>query len=296
MKIFFNRAVLFTTLLFLSSCNDLVLLNPKGIIAEQQTNLLIISVLLMLIVVLPTIFISLYFAWKYHAKRQEEYDPTFHHSTKIEVVCWGIPTIIVIILAIITWITSHSLDPYKEIKSSKNDPIEIQAIALDWKWLFVYPEQKIASVNWLQIPVDTPINFKITADAPMNSLWIPALAGQIYAMPGMQTKLHIMSDAPGDYLGRSSNYSGYGFSGMKFTTRVSSRQNFNKWVSKVKSSKENLNWERYSELAKQTTDHPVEYFKSVDPHLYHKIMDKFMNPDFGKDKASNKHNNKHLNH
>jgi len=292
MRSFFYKICLLICLLGLSSCNDLVLLNPKGVIAEQQTNLLIISVLLMLIVVLPTIFVTLYFAWKYNKKRKDEYDPTFHHSTKIEIICWGVPTIIIIILAVITWITSHSLDPYKEIESAKNEPIEIQAIALDWKWLFVYPEQKIASVNWLQIPVGTPINFKITADAPMNSLWIPALAGQIYAMPGMQTKLHIMSNSPGDYLGRSSNYSGSGFSGMKFTTRVSSMQDFNKWVSEVRNSSEHLSWDRYSILSEKTKDHPVEYFKSVEPHLYHKIMDKFMNPNFAKDGD----NNKHLNH
>lgn len=292
MKNFLYKIALFLSLTFLTSCNDLVLLNPKGIIAEQQTNLLIVSVLLMLIIVLPTIFISLYFAWKYHAKRKEEYDPTFHDSTKIEIVCWGVPTLIIIVLAIITWITSHSLDPYKEIDSAKNDPIEVQAIALDWKWLFIYPEQKIATVNWLQIPVDTPINFKITADAPMNSFWIPALAGQIYAMPGMQTKLHIMSDSPGDYLGRSSNYSGFGFSGMKFNTRVSSEQEFNDWIKEVKNSGGKLHWEDYSRLVEKTKDHPVEYFKMVEPHLYHKIMDKFMNPDFGK----NDNNNKHLNH
>ena len=293
MKSFCCKIILLFPLLFLSSCNDLVLLNPKGVIAEQQTNLLIVSVLLMLIVVIPTIAITIYFTWKYHHKRKEEYDPTFHHSTKIEIVCLGIPTIIIIILAVITWITSHSLDPYREIKSSKNDPIEIQVVALDWKWLFIYPEQKIASVNWLQIPVDTPINFKITADAPMNSLWIPALAGQIYAMPGMQTKLHIMSSDLGDYLGRSSNYSGVGFSGMKFNTRVSTRQDFNKWVKEVKNSEENLDWKRYSQLAQKSQDHPVEYFNNVKPHLYHKIMDKFMNPNFGKDC---KDKNKHLNH
>jgi cytochrome o ubiquinol oxidase subunit 2 len=291
MRDFFGKITLLISLLFLSSCNDMVLLNPKGIIAEQQTNLLIISVLLMLIIVIPTIVITIYFAWKYNHKRNEEYDPNFYHNTKIEIICWGVPTFIVIILAVMTWFTSHSLDPYREIKSSKNDPIEIQVVALDWKWLFIYPEQKIASVNWLQIPVDTPINFKITADAPMNSFWIPALAGQIYAMPGMQTKLHIMSDSVGNYLGRSSNYSGTGFSGMKFNTRVSSRQDFNEWVTEVKNSNEKLDWTRYSELAKQTINHPVEYFKSVDMHLYHKIMDKFMNPNFGK-----KETNKHLNH
>lgn len=289
MKSLFYRLFSLVFLLFLSSCDNLILLNPKGDIAQQQSDLLIISVLLMLIIVVPTIILSIYFSWKYHHKRKSEYDPEFHDSTKIEIVCWGVPTLIIIVLATITWISSHSLDPYREIKSSQNKAIEVQAIALDWKWLFIYPEQKIATVNWLQIPIDTPINFKITADAPMNSLWIPALAGQIYAMPGMQTKLHIISDTIGDYLGRSSNYSGAGFSGMKFNTRVSSLRDFDSWVIEVKNSQEHLNWDRYSALVEKTKDHPVEYFKSVEPHLYHKIMDKFMNPNFGKDETNNKH-------
>jgi cytochrome o ubiquinol oxidase subunit 2 len=182
------------------------------------------------------------------------------------------------VLAVITWNSSHDLDPFKPL-SAQARPIKIQVVALDWKWLFIYPEQNIASVNYVQFPLNTPIDFQITADAPMNSFWIPQLGGQIYAMPGMSTELHLMADKPGHYSGKSANISGEGFSGMTFDTNVSDNDEFNTWVSSVKQKQHPLDLAAYSELAKQSKNNPVTYYSSEDPELFDSIINKYEGPD-----------------
>jgi cytochrome o ubiquinol oxidase subunit II len=182
------------------------------------------------------------------------------------------------ILSVIIWKSSHDLDPFKPLDSTK-EPLTVQVVALQWKWLFIYPEQDIATVNTLRIPENTPINFQITADAPMNSFWIPSLGGQIYAMPGMMTKLHLDGTVQGVYEGSSANISGEGFSSMRFKTHVDSLETFNHWVDQtVKREGKDLTTEVYDELAEPSRDVLPIYYKSRDPSLYDKIIMKYMTP------------------
>ncbi|MCT8343995.1 cytochrome o ubiquinol oxidase subunit II [Photorhabdus kleinii] len=263
--------------LVLSGC-DMVLMNPKGAIGAEQKTLILTAIGLMLIIVIPVIIMAFTFALRYReANRSATYRPNWAHSNKIELVVWTVPIIIIIILATITWKTTHELDPYKPLVSDEKT-VTIEVISLDWKWLFVYPEQGIATVNEIAFPTGVPINFKITSDSVMNSFFIPQLGGQIYAMAGMQTKLHLIADEPGVYKGLSSSYSGHGFSGMKFTaTATADRESFEQWVQKVKASPKTLDtMQAFDELAKQSQNHPVEYFSSVKPNLYQDIIAKFM--------------------
>ena len=204
----------------LTGCGgDMVLLNSKGPVAEGQSNLMLTAIYLMLLVVIPSALMALWFGWKYRASNKDaDYKPTWAHSTAIEVVVWGIPVIIIGILAALTWWGSHEYDPYKPLKSEKA-PLTVQVIAEQFKWIFIYPEQGIATVNEMRFPEKTPVSLRITSNFTMNSFFIPALGGQIYAMAGMQTHLNLLADelSPAEgFRGFSSNYSGYGFSQMRF--------------------------------------------------------------------------------
>ncbi|TXH60336.1 MAG: ubiquinol oxidase subunit II [Bacteroidia bacterium] len=263
--------------LFLTSCK-IAILEPKGAVAIEERNLIYIAIILMLLVVVPAIIMTFVFAWKYRESNHgAKYSPNWSHSNKVEIVMWGIPCIIILALAILTWKTTHELDPYRPLDVA-GKPVVIEVVALDWKWLFIYPEQNIATVNFIQFPVDVPITFKVTSDAPMNSFMIPQLGGQIYAMAGMQTKLHLIADTMGDYPGRSVSFTGRGFSGMTFVARVSSRADFLKWVAQVKKSGNNLSAGDYLKLAKPSENNPVVTFASVEPKLYENIIMKYMMP------------------
>lgn len=276
------KYILFAVLTFaltlpLSGCN-FAILDPKGIIAASEMHLLVLSVLLMLLIVVPVIIMSFVFAWRYRASNTNtKYMPDWGHNTAIEVVCWSVPCVIILTLAIITWISSHQLDPYKPLASNEK-PLTIEAIALDWKWLFIYPDQNIATINFVQIPAHVPVQFLITSDAPMNSLEIPQLAGQIYAMAGMQTKLNLMANEIGDYSGLSTNYSGNGFAGMGFIVRASSKDQFDQWVSTVQRSPENLTANTYNQLVQPSENNKVEYFASINNSLFENVVMKGMMP------------------
>lgn len=258
--------------------SNIAVLEPKGIISAQQRDLMVVATLLCLVVVLPVFIMTGYIAYKYRASNHKaRYTPNWDGSRLAESVWWGVPLIIIVILAGITWKTSHELDPFRPLASEKK-PVTVQVVALEWKWLFIYPEQNIASVNHLQIPEDTPINFEVTADAPMNSFWIPQLGGQIYAMPGMSTKLHLEASEIGDYRGSSANLSGKGFSDMVFTARASSQADFDSWVSGVKSSTQNLDTKTYSELSKPATQPSPSFYASSISGLYQSIEHKFNVP------------------
>ena len=219
----------------LTGCGgDMVLLNSKGPVAEGQSNLMMTAIYLMLLVVIPSIIMALWFGWKYRASNKDaDYKPTWAHSTAIEIVVWGIPVIIIGILAWLTWWGSHKYDPYRPLESDKA-PLTIQVIAEQFKWIFIYPEQDIATINEVRFPEKTPVNFNITSNFTMNSFFIPQLAGQIYAMAGMQTQLHMMADETGVYRGFSSNYSGYGFTQMRFKAHSVTETEFNDWIAAVK--------------------------------------------------------------
>ena len=204
---------------------DFVVLAPAGDVAIQQRDLVVISTVLMLIIVLPVMALTIFFAWRYRqSNTAAPYEPEWDHSTQLELVIWSAPLLIIICLGALTWMGTHLLDPYRSLGriaadkpiESKDASLNVEVVALDWKWLFIYPDYGVAAVNELAAPVDRPIRFRITASSVMNSFYIPALAGQIYAMPGMETKLHAVANKAGTYRGFSANYSGAGFSGMHF--------------------------------------------------------------------------------
>jgi cytochrome o ubiquinol oxidase subunit II len=257
--------------LLLSGC-QLDVLDPKGPVGLAERSLIATSTGVMLIVVIPVIVLTLLFARRYRASnRAAEYRPTWSHSTAIEVAVWTLPTLIVAFLAVLTWKSTHELDPYRPLASNVK-PIDVEVVALDWKWLFIYPDLGIASVNQLAFPVGTPVNFRITSDSVMNSFFIPQLGGQIYAMAGMQTRLHLMASQPGDYAGESANFSGPGFSDMKFRALATSPADFDAWVAKVRASSEHLDMDRYYAVAKPSEKTPVTHFSTVDPKLFYNIV------------------------
>lgn len=265
------------TFFLLSGCNAEVL-DPQGLIAADEKRLLIDAVLLMLIVVVPVIILTLAIAWRYRASNTKaKYSPNWAHGTLLEAGWWLIPIVIITVLATMTWRTTHQLDPYKPLNSNVK-PITIQAISLQWRWLFIYPDQKIAMINFVEFPVNTPINFLITSDAPMNSFQIQQLAGQIYAMAGMQTKLHLIANKMGDYNGRSVSFSGPGFSNMMFTARVTTPEQFNAWIKSVKTSPNKLTIDAYNQLVPPSQDNQVQYFSSVADNLFNNVIMKFMMP------------------
>ena len=219
------------------------------------------------------------FSWKYRARKEspEKYEPEMRDSPLAEFIWWGIPIVLVVAMSTITWVKTYELDPYRPIASDRK-PITIQVVALQWKWLFIYPEEKIATINFLQFPSSTPVHFEITADAPMNSFWIPHLGGQIYAMPSMKTELHLMADHNGDYTGSSANLSGEGFAGMHFITRTSSEEDYGKWLEEVKKSPKVLNRDEYKQLAGPSENYPVTTYRLESEDLFHEVIMKYMHP------------------
>ena len=267
-------AILSLVLPILGGC-DYLLFDPKGPIAAEQMNLIILSFLVMMIVVVPVILMTVFFSVKYRANNDKaDYEPDWEHSNKIELVVWTVPLIIIIVLGIITYKTSFSLDPRQPLESDKQ-VMRVQVVALDWKWLFIYPEQEIATVNELAIPVDTPIEFLITFDTVMNSYFVPQLGSMIYAMAGMENQLYLKADEEGTFRGLSANYSGFGFSGMKFDTKSLNEQDFNAWMNEVKSSPNTLTKEAYETLSIKTKDHPIEKYSSVNPLMFNRIIERY---------------------
>jgi cytochrome o ubiquinol oxidase subunit 2 len=260
---------------YLHSTN-IAILNPQGPVARKEFDLFITGLLLSLIVVVPVFTLLFMFAWKYReGNTKAKYSPDMDHNRIAETIWWVIPTVLILIISILTWNSSHQLDPFKPLASSKPQ-MTIQVVALDWKWLFIYPEQHIATVNFVQFPTGTPVNFEITADAPMNSFWIPQLGGQIYAMPGMATELHLMATRDGTFNGSSANISGSGFAGMAFKARSSSSAEFDRWVQTVKHSPNGLNQATYSKLTQPSQYNPVAYYSSAQSDLYDRVIMKYM--------------------
>jgi cytochrome o ubiquinol oxidase subunit 2 len=265
----------------LSGCNT-VTMNAAGDIARQQADLIRVSVWLMLIIIIPVMILIVVFAWKYRKGANARYEPDWDHSTKLELVIWGAPLLIIIALGLITWISTHKLDPYRpldRLDAQRPMPanakvLEVQVVSLDWKWLFIYPEQGIATVNELVTPVDTPIRFKLTSSTVMNAFYIPTLAGMIYTMPGMETTLNAVLNKPGAYKGMSSNFSGDGFSHMKFAYHGTSQAEFDAWVAKAKASGNALGRADYLALEKPSEKEPVRLYGSVEPNLFLSIVNR----------------------
>lgn len=264
---FFVRPYFFTT--------EFALLNPAGEIANKEFNLLKKVLLIMSVVAVPMFMFVLYILFRKRPEKISLFEPIRTPSRFWQVVIWLIPITLIFIISIINWKTTHELDPYKPLVSEKK-PLVIQVVALNWKWLFIYPEQRIATVNFIQIPKSVPVEFNLTADAPMNSFWIPQLSGQMYSMAGMTTKLNLMADSLGEYEGFAAEINGKGFADMNFTARVSSAADFENWVKNVKTENTKLDFKEYQALAKPSEKHKVQTFSYVEPNIYEKIMEIFM--------------------
>ncbi|MEP7453695.1 ubiquinol oxidase subunit II [Phyllobacterium sp. SB3] len=281
MNRFFAIALL-PFLALLTACNAVVM-NPSGDVAVQQRDLVVISTVLMLIIIIPVMLLTVFFAWKYRQSNTDApYDPEWDHSTQLELIIWAAPLLIIICLGAVTWMATHLLDPYRPLGrispgkavSETVKPLQVEVVALDWKWLFIYPEYGIASVNEMAAPVDRPIDFRLTSSAVMNSFYIPALAGQIYTMPGMQTKLSAVINHPGEYQGFSANYSGAGFSGMRFAFHGLPDEGFEKWIADVKSKGTALDRMTYLQLEQPSEKVPVQHYASVDPELFSAVLNR----------------------
>ena len=257
---------------------NLEILNAQGTIAAKERTLIIFAAVLSLAVVVPVFALTASIVWRYRAdKGKGRYSPELAGNNWAELAWWAIPSMLILLLSVVTWRSSHELDPFKAIRASAK-PMTIQVVALDWKWLFIYPGQHIASVNFLELPVNTPVVFDVTADAPMNSLWIPQLGGQIYAMPGMSTQLHLMASKAGDYAGSSANISGEGFAGMRFTAHAVSQANFQAWVKATQQSPQALTQAAYEALTKPSQNNPPSFYTSPAPNLYATIIMNYMMP------------------
>ncbi len=272
-------------LALLAGCEQAVL-NPAGDIARQQRDLIYISTGLMLLIIVPVMVLIVVFAWRYRASnRKATYDPKFHHSTALELVIWSCPLLIIICLGALTWSSTHLLDPFRRLdRLSEGRPVPaeapmvVQVVSMDWKWLFIYPEQGIATVNELVLPVDREVRFDITSTNMMNTFYAPTLAGMIYAMPGMQSQLHAVLNRPGQYEGFSANYSGAGFSGMRFRLQGMSPQAFDQWVRQVQATGTALTTESYLQLERPTEKHPIQLFSTAPEGLFDRVVNRCVQP------------------
>jgi cytochrome o ubiquinol oxidase subunit 2 len=247
-------------------------LDPQGPVASAERLILFNATAIMLVVVLPVILLTLAFAWWYRASNKRAvYWPDWSYSGHIELVVWSIPAMVVILLAGVAWTGSHLLDPARELKSDVK-PIRIEVVSLDWKWLFIYPDLGVATVNELIVPSATPVEFLLTSATVMNSFFVPQLGSQIYTMPGMTTRLNLLADRPGDYPGLSANFSGDGFSDMLFLVHAVPASEFSSWRARVASEGAVLNADAYSQLARAAVDTQMQTYRNVDPNLFDRIV------------------------
>ncbi|MGH2612593.1 MAG: ubiquinol oxidase subunit II [Rhabdochlamydiaceae bacterium] len=254
----------------------IAVLVPMGEIAAKERDLLVISTWLMSIIIIPVFIATIWIAWRYRAgNTKAKYDPNWENSNVAEFIWWLVPCIIVAILSVLTWKGCHELTPFKPIESSVA-PLRIQVVALQWKWLFIYPDYKIASINFLQFPKETPLNFEITADAPMNSFWIPQLGGQVYAMPAMRSKLHLIAHEEGLFTGSSANLSGKGFAGMTFQAKSCTKAEFDAWIQEMKQSPNLLNQNTYDVLTAPSANQPITPYLLQVEDLFERIIMRYM--------------------
>lgn len=253
-------------------------LDPKGIVAHEERQLFFDTLALMLIVVLPVIVMSFTFVYHYRAShRIKEYKPNWSHSVFLETLWWGIPCVIILVLATMTWKKTHELDPYKRIPGASEPPLLIQVIALPWKWLFIYPQQNIATVNYLMIPVGQQVEYWITADnVPMSAFFVPQLGSQIYAMAGMRTRLHLVATEKGEYLGMNTQFNGDGFSDMQFPVHVVEAQEMSQWFEQMKQSADQLSDAAYSQLLNPTIGDAPKMFTGVQENLFDNVIMTYM--------------------
>ena len=260
-----------------AACDRAVILHPKGPIADAERGLLFDAFSVMMLVIVPVIVMAFLFAWRYRARGGAAYAPKWDESTKLDAIVWAIPALIVLAVAVLVWRSTHRLDPYKPIASTVA-PLEVQVVAQDWKWLFIYPEQGIAVVNQMAIPSGRPVSLRITSDTVMNSFYVPALAGQIYAMAGMQTRLQMLADTPGRFVGRNTQDSGGGFSDQHFEVLAMNQADFDGWVARARQAPARLDAPAYARLAERSRRNPVTFYAAVEPGLFESIIGRYNGP------------------
>jgi cytochrome o ubiquinol oxidase subunit 2 len=268
----------------LSGCN-MGILDPQGPVGAQEKMILIDSLAIMLAIVLPTIAATFGIAWWYRASNtRAKYLPDWAYSGRIELVVWAIPILTITLLGGVAWIGSHQLDPAKPLASTTKT-LDVQVVSLDWKWLFIYPDQKVASVNKLVLPAGTPVHLTLTSASVMNAFFVPQLGSMIYTMNGMADNLHLQGDKIGTYPGLSAHYSGDGFSDMHFDTNVVSPADFQTWVDTSGKSKNALDAASYGQLARQSTNVAPATYRLDDPHLFDDVVTQKVAPGPGPDAA-----------
>ena len=282
----FRVVALLTAVTLLGACKGAVL-DPAGDIARQQRDLIYISTGLMLLIIVPVMLLIVIFAWRYRKGKGGTYDPDFDHSTGLELVIWSAPLLIIIALGALTWSSTHLLDPFRPLDkaammenpdAAREAPLNVQVVSLDWKWLFIYPEQGIATVNELVLPVGRQVRFDITSSNMMNTFYAPTMAGMIYAMPGMRSSLHAVLDRPVESEGFSANYSGAGFTDMRFKLYGVEQGKFDAWVASAKSRGKALDLAAYEQLVKPSEKVPAMRFAAVDGDLFRRILERCVKP------------------
>ncbi|WAJ29096.1 ubiquinol oxidase subunit II [Antarcticirhabdus aurantiaca] len=267
--------------LLLAGCGEISILRPAGPIGEGNRQILLNSLAVMLVIVVPTMIATLAFAWWFRAGNPKaKYRPEFTYSGRIEVIVWSIPILTILFIGGLIWYGSHELDPFKPLDSDE-PTLEVQVVSLDWKWLFIYPEAQVASVNELVIPVGRPVRFRITSASVMNTFFIPNLGSMIYAMNGMETKLYLQADREGTFYGQSAHYSGDGFSGMNFDVRAVPEAEFSAWAVGLKAAGPVLNVETYRELSRQSRDVLPYTYSHVQGGLFESVVDQTLPPGPG---------------
>lgn len=275
-----NRGLASLALLSLTSCESAGVINPKGPIAAAQWLLMINATEIMLVVVVPVIIATLGFAWWYRASNgRASRSPDWAYQGGVEFVTWSIPALIVILVGGVCWIGSHQLDPRAPIQSDAKT-LQVDVVSLDWKWLFIYPDQRIAALNQLVVPAGAPISFRLTSATVMNSFFVPQLGSQIYAMAGMVTRLNLLADKPGSFTGMATNFNGAGFPEMRFAVTAMPSGDFDGWLAKVRGSGQALDDPAYAELTKPRSAVPPTTYRSVDPGLFERIVEQTaLNPE-----------------
>jgi len=270
MKFAVSSVAALSALLLLSGCGAAVL-NPQGPVGGAEKTILLNAVAVMLVIVVPTILATFAFAWWFRASNAKaRYLPDFVYSGRLELIVWSIPILTITFLGGLIWIGSHQLDPAKPLASAQT-PIEVEVVSLDWKWLFIYPQEGIASVNQLVAPVGRPIHFQLTAASVMNVFFIPQLGSEIYTMNGMVTQLNLQADHPGNYYGQSAHFSGDGFSDMNFQMKAVSPADYAAWVAKAKASGPALDLQSYGDLLQQSQAVKPFTYRAVQPTLFQAI-------------------------
>ncbi len=271
----FMAVAIVATLTFVTQGRSLPVLQPQGFIANQQFLLILITVGLGVFVVVPVFILLFTIAWRYRATNKKAlYEPELEGSAKLEFIWWGVPFLIILILAAVTYVSTHALDPYKPLDPDK-PALFVQVIALKSNWLFIYPDDHLATMNELYIPDNTPVNLRLTSDAPMNTFWVPALAGQIYAMSGMETKLSLTADRPGNYFGTTTNISGEHYADMTFTVHARPVDEFTRWVADSAKAP-SLNFETYGPLAQKSEHLNTAVYSVTTQDIFDKVVMKYM--------------------